>query len=135
MLEDVTSESVHLSKLANTNEINVSHPELGATLHHKVNPDTQKCRVKPPLPTDGAEHDGSVGSGQGGLEADAVAHRLSERLVALLGDPVGHGDGRDAARLGDHDVTVAALARLDVLVQDVLTHLPRQGEEALSGRE
>lgn len=54
---------------------------------------------------------------------DGVANAATKLLGALTGDAVCHGHGGDAARLCHHDAAVSARAGLDVVVQDVLTHL------------
>ncbi len=58
---------------------------------------------------DAVGHDLDVGVGAGPvLEADLVAHRLSEILSQFLGDTGGHGGGGDAPGLGAADPAVDA---------------------------
>ena len=56
-------------------------------------------------------HDLDVGLGAGAVgKADLVAHGLAQGLAQLLGDAPGHGQGRDAPRLGTADEPVEAPA-------------------------
>ena len=60
---------------------------------------------------DAVGHDLDVGiPGRAVAETNLVAHRVAERLAQLLGDPLGHRNGRDPAGLGvaDHPVEAPA---------------------------
>ena len=59
-----------------------------------------------------------------GLQAYLVAHGAAQALCPLLGHPLGHGDGRDAAGLRADDVGHALRrTRGQRLVQDELRNL------------